>query len=339
MKHPRLKLAFLFLVALSLTTLYLVYRSEQSTIETEQQTLAPPEPAPAPVRPGPAPRDESNATRPDRKPAIEPIPEPALPEEDDVVTTDFLADLAAFTLEHFHPARTVQNPGPEHLLTLSVKSVNMRYGIHLFGLGHEQEGLLSARREILKYILRIPTLNLLSSMYATRFREELISRAGATSRLFVSGDRETERALTDTEIAAFLELLAAKVRETGQVIKGLTADPTPLELLKVHRDAVERVNAAHARFWGKGEDLMPLEADRAAEEIKKSILTRERVKEEYLKAVRSSASLEHISDQEVFYLGQWVARRLAADQGSVETIHHLAEILIRTSEQLSAPAV
>ncbi len=340
MKHPRLKLALLFLLAMAVTTLYLVYRSEQLNIETEQQVLADPEPAPAPVQPVPSPplASDSNASLPDVNPVPEPIPKPAPPIDDDVVTTDFLTDLAAFALDHFHPARTVHNPGAHPLLNLSVKSVNMRYGIHLFGLGHEQTGLLPARREILKYILQIPTLNFLSSVYLDRFREELITRAQATTRLFVVNDRETERGLTETEISVFLELLAAKIRGTGQVLKGLTTDPTALELLNVHQDAVERVNAAHARFWKKEkEKLMPLKADRAAEEIKNAILTRERVREEYLKVVRSSASTEHVSDQEVFYLGQWTARRIAADQGTMETLDHLADLLFRVSDRLTTP--
>ena len=335
MNHPILKLILLFILAAAATTLYLVYTSEQDTISREQQALIPVEEPAVPETP-----PTSNATVPDSfennnatalpyvpDPPLEDGEEPAPPAEDDVVTTDFLSDLASFTLAHYHPAGTEHNPGSSPILTLSVKSVNMRYGIHLFGLGHEQEGVLAARREILGYILRVPTLDLLSSLYMDRFREELELQARETTRLFTEGGKVTERKLNEEEVDTFLELVAAKADETGRVLQALTADPAPLELLQVHSDAVKRVNAAHARFWGKKDELMPLEADRAAEEIKSAILTREQVKQEYLETIRKSTTLTHLTEQEVFYLGKWVARRVEGNPGNREVMEYFGGVL------------
>lgn len=258
----------------------------------------------------------------------------------DVVTPQFVLDLARYAASNYHPAHTRHNAEDTGLNTLSFKKLNMRYGVTMTGLDVDVRNVEQARDTVFGLILNPIVLRTIYNVYKNEFMAALVQEAGSQTRLFkiASGDFEV-RTMEPAHIQEMLNLQSAMSRDVGLVFRSFAANPGLMGVMGEYFGAVDRVHAAYGEFasleaQGKtGEALT-----RVSDEIREAIISREGLRSAILnKAVPEEAGFR-LSDGDVMDIASWIYRRVSPDAERMASMGALASLFLEFAEELQQNA-
>lgn len=260
------------------------------------------------------------------------------PGEDSMVPWGFVTDVSEYIVEHYFPANTRQNPSNKGIFTLGYKQLNMRYGLEVSYFGHDGTDENSARKQIFEYVFRPGILTTLHTIYAESFIKDLALKAGEVTREFKQPDGSFEqRPLNSDEVAECLGLVSGFLREGGRVLRAMAANERVLAMLPEYETASRQVNQAYLAF-NDLRDADGQKLSRASEDVKQTIEGREELRRTIIKAVRRDAGGLGMSDDSIFYLVQWGARRMAGNPDRNDSLAVAAKLLDDMAGRLGTAA-
>ncbi len=273
-----------------------------------------------------------------------PVNRAALPKvtEDSVVRLAFVDDLAAFLAGNYWPRGTHPSAVRSGISTVSVKWANLRYGGELQGM-RRGDDLARARASVLRYVLTPSMLEGLYTLYIERFTAGLEAAADARR----VGPAGKERALTPAEKKEMLQLYAAQARGLGAAINVYLADGAMrgrVEALHAAENAVNEANRAYMESAGAydeareakapGLDAAKTRMDKDAAVYQRAIQTRERTREDLVRAMKGGAS-RTAGDDTLVYVASWLNRR---GTGNPEALRAAAAVLQKAGGRLAGAA-
>lgn len=260
------------------------------------------------------------------------------PGEDSMIPWSFVSDLSDFMLDHYQPAGTRQNPTDKAVFTLGYKQLNMRYGLEVSHFAHDSPDVPGARKQVFDYVFRPGVLTALHTLYAESFVQDVAQKAALAEREFQRPDGGFEtRTLNGREAAEGLGLMAGFLRDAGRVLRAMGANERIMAMLPEYEEASRQVNLAYSEFndlresGGKG-------LAQAGERIKKAIERREALRQAVVGAVRRDAGRLALQQDAIFYLVQWGARRVAADETRRGSLSVAGKLLDDLANKLNAAA-
>jgi hypothetical protein len=255
---------------------------------------------------------------------------PTTDQEDPHVTLDFLDDLVVLATERYQPAHSLANPTSSDRLDLSVKSLNMHYGLSLEGLNDGREDMGSARQTILSYVLTPATLNFLFQLYG----HECILRAQEQIAMKIkrfpggSGDPEL-RLLTKEEQQSFFRLCGQKLQDIGEIFRAISANDRFAAGVENYLRLRTELNEAYYTFWGLKDSQADQEnIDQAANTIKKAILAFDQGKKGLVASIDTRAHPSMTGEGDMIYIAKWAYRRVNNQSTSPETFATLGTNLV-----------
>jgi hypothetical protein len=288
----------------------------------------------------PRPATPENATNAAAVNATEPEPDTDEYEPGDLVTPQFVLDLAQYAASNYHPAGTRHNAEDAGMTTLSFKKLNMRYGIGMTGLDVGARDVDRARNKVFGLILNPIVLRTIYTLYKDEFVDALIREGFSQTRLFrtSSGDL-AEREMKPSHVREMLAIYADMARDVGLVFRSFAANPGLVDVMADYFEAKGRVHAAYGEFAalearGKTGEAMT----RVSEEIRTAILAREAYKSEILKKSTPSEESFGLSNGEVMDIASWIYRRVSEDSERMSSIGALASLFMEFSNVLEQAA-
>lgn len=268
---------------------------------------------------------------------------PASPPEDSVVKPEFLSDLAAVLAQTYHPAGTRHNPGARPMTTAGFRKLNMRYGVELIGLAHASPDLEQARPAVFDYLLNPIVLRAVFDLYADRFVSGLAEAGRSQEREFGSEAKGfAARPLSDAETAEMLRLYARQARDLGTCFRAFAERRDLSTAVARMMEAAQRVSAAYAAYKDQEAQNAPRQAREAqAEEIKRSIAERERLRQGLLAGIMpggNAAKAFSLSEGDVLDVSGWVYRRLRVSPERINALGAMASLLPELAARLEAAA-
>ncbi len=262
-------------------------------------------------------------------------------EEDRHVTLAFFDDLVELALKHYHPAHSIANPGNKGRLDLSVKTLNMHYGLSLEGLeGDSHENKSSARQTILSYVMTPAMLDILFDLYGKEFLLKAQEKAPSTVKLFpIHSQQPVSRPLSLLQQKEFFRLCGKKLQDLGRVFSTISTmnrfSSRVANFLKVRTE----LNNAYYTFWSlKDNNTEQNRIDEAANNIKKNILNVEKTKKALVASIVNKARPQTISQDDILYIAKWVFRRQSNDATSQKTFATLGKHLLTLGKDFSRQA-
>lgn len=276
--------------------------------------------------------------------------------DDGAVRWDFVEDLARQAVLAYFPQGTHPLAAEGGVTTLTLKALNMRYGIDMPGLGsQEQEDPRAARSELLAYAFRGPVVRMVYGLYADRFVDHILINAAEITRDFGSG----ERRLTENETDELLAVNAAWLRAVAGTLTAMSKTEKFEQLITAYEAKVAEANrynrdfievlAAYQDLQMQAEDagtLSPDERamldkardalDRSGETYQKALAAREDARRAMLSAIRRVPGGGSLDDTETLYAARWLHRRAASHPQRMETASVLAEVLEDMAARLDA---
>lgn len=254
----------------------------------------------------------------------------------DVVTPQFVLDLARYAASNYHPAHTRHNAEDAGLNTLSFKKLNMRYGVTMNGLDVDVRNVEQARDTVFGLILNPIVLRTIYNVYKDDFLAALVQEAGSQTRLFrtATGDFEV-RPMEPAHIREMLELQSAMSRDVGLVFRSFAANPGLMGVLSEYFDAVDRVNAAYGEFatleaQGKAGEALT----RVSDEIRDAIISREGLRSAILSKTVPEEAGFGLSDGDVMDIASWIYRRVSPDADRMAAMGALASLFLEFAQEL-----
>jgi len=258
----------------------------------------------------------------------------------DLVTPQFVLDLARYAASNYHPAGTRHNAEDQGVLTLSFKKLNMRYGVTMTGLDVDTRDVESARDTIFGLILNPIVLRTIYNLYQDDFIAALAQETQSQTRLFrtASGDYAV-RPMQPVHTAEMFELLAHMTRDVGLVFRSFAANPGLVGVMAEYQDARQRVHAAYGEFasleaQGKSGEAL----NRVSDEIRDAIITREGLRSAVLAKIVPQEEDFALSDGDVMDIAAWIHRRVSPDIERMPSMGALASLFLEFSEALQQNA-
>ncbi len=329
--------------AIAAAVTFFIHTSPSQKAETPHIAVRPPEQKPDPASteqleltfqpPGP------NATAPSASAANQTGTDgvSTAKEEDSHVTLGFFDDLVALALANYQPAHSVANPSPRSRLDLSVKTLNMHYGLSLEGLNDGREDMPSARQAILSYILTPNMLDFLFDLYGHECILKAQEKASTTVKRFPGDSGEAEsRLMTLEQQKDFFRLTAQKLQDLGKIFKAIgTMDQFSAKVEKYLKLRIE-LNNAYYTFWGLNDsNAEQAEIDRAASAIKSNILAFDQSKKALVASIVNTAHPEMTGEGDILYIAKWAFRRETDQSTSPKTFEALGTNLITLGDDFS----
>lgn len=277
--------------------------------------------------------------------------------EDYVITPYFIQDLANYLLTHYYPAGCADNLSDAAQNKISFKAINARYGLELIGLRHKSTSLEKARHEILRQVLNVNLIDAAYRHYADLFLDELVKEGLQTRKRYIGDNGEEFRLLTKSQVAEMLRMNSLYLKDVSLVFKAVAQEKALSDLALKFEQAEKK--AIHANYVfnqrqnqylvlekevqrGEQERLAELEKAKrekivAAQEYKKSIRKRERLRKNLIAAISSKTGPLHIEEDELLYIVEWIQRRLNDNSGRQSFIK-IAQVLDQLSQKFAARA-
>lgn len=315
----------------------------------------PPEPGPQPARTQDTPQANATTINSTTPQASLPVPsEPAGPKPDKMVSFDFISDLAKYIVSQYHPKGSRPKAKVAAYLSLDFKSLNMRYGTRMTGLEVGGPDIARAREEVLDYVFFTPVLKALYKLYDQGLVDSIVFEGENAQATYVyeNGTREA-KPLTYEQIAELLNLCADELRENAAVFKTLVDNPVLIDMVARYRQAQLLVQQANTKFQttlkslsGPGEGQFKdvpewqrkKEINRTGMELKNALMTRERVREELVQGLKSACKPECADDSNLFYISQWVYRRVEFRPENIKVLGEAAKLMDDLADQMHTRA-
>lgn len=238
---------------------------------------------------------------------------------DSRVRPDFIEDLAVFLVSRY-------KPGPRGgSLSVSVQSVNQRYGSKMTGLGDGGQG---GRASLLRYAFHPTMLQSLYALYAERFLEA-VNREASARGFNLEQNRQLHMALAGrfVMLAGALEGVAAVpdldrrlkgVERISQTVVDINSQMTvavfELDQLREDKASPSQISTAQLRVDG-----LSARYRRALEE-------RGAAQRSLVAAVRQGGG-QSLDEDSLLFLAQWVDRRLRQEKQALASVQSAAGIL------------
>jgi hypothetical protein len=246
----------------------------------------------------------------------------------EMVTPEFVSDLAAFAVRAYEPAGTQSNPTARPMTGLTYKTANMRYGTALSLFGHQAADARSARAQVFSYLFRPGVVRAVYGFYVDEFIEAMQAQAVVAERTFKEDGEWVERSLTPAEIASMFTLYADQAAGGAQVYRALANDPSPLSWAEDYLQAEKDVRFAYEKFTALMADDTASEAsrERASEAMRAAITEREEIKARIAGGIKAEAG-QALSDDAMLYLTMWAHRRIEDHPERKELLGAMATVL------------
>ncbi|NJB68472.1 hypothetical protein GGQ74_002145 [Desulfobaculum xiamenense] len=290
---------------------------------------------PAPVS------DDQNATAEQSAPPAEEVnasqvrgvAAPEHPQDDAVVTPDFVRDIARLCATNYHPAHTRNNDSAIGMTTLTFKKLNMHYGVNLTGLHTGTRDVLEGRTAVLNHLMSPIALRLVYGLYADAFVQALGEEALAQTREYRLDDGGYAfRSLTEAEARGMLTLYAQLVDEIGLCFRTFARQPKLVDAMRNYTLAARNVNAAYGTYADlEASDAAQAKLDAVAQDIKQALTERDRLRNTILAMAMPTKSRKLLTGGDVMDIATWISRRLATNPDNINGIGALASL----SEELS----
>ncbi len=216
--------------------------------------------------------------------------------EDEVITPEFLRDLARQVFEHYIPADAESK---EPRFTLTFREVNTRYGLNMYGIKAEGGTISSMRKHLFRYVFSEKVLSFLTQKYTPVFIRELVSISRSTPKIVQKeGGEEKKVVLKDSQIADMLRRFARRL-ETISTVLGECMQKKNKHLVSSYIKAEKNVHEAYFAYRRKKENNKDEELGRR---IKETITAREKARS------RLAGAFSADGDQAV-YIAKWAFRR------------------------------
>ncbi len=284
------------------------------------------------------------------------------PEEDKVITWNFVSDLARFVVDNYYPPGTHPNAGSRGLTTLSVKKLNMHYGTDMTGLDAPAQAngdLLQAREEVYQYVLSPMILRIMYALYANRFIDSLVEQGQRMEKSFIEASPVQTRPMNREEINGMLLVNADWARGLADTLARAAAMDDLRLRVENYRNAVQETLQANEAFI----QALALEEERreqveqagvASDELKQlfnearnrkdqagaaygeAIRRREKIKADLAARLTPSADDKRMTPDARVYVSMWVARRLVDTDATREALKVSASLLHKLADRMQA---
>lgn len=270
---------------------------------------------------------ESNATE-DNATALTP--------EDSIVTHTFVQDLSHYLVSIYHPAQTKRNPGAQPRFDLSLKSLNLRYGVDFPGLNVDPGDPLQSRQVFFAHVLKPTVLDFLYATYFPIFLDDLERALQTSPRVLTSGEKAN---ISDEQRREMFNLLAAKIRTISATVAALARADDVQTLVGKYLADVEKVNAAHLAFWNLDADSSsPAARAETSAAIKNAIQTRELSRQRVVQAVIATANPQGLEAADLIFLAQWVYRRAQNNPALLPYVAQAGDLGVKMANTLEERA-
>lgn len=262
---------------------------------------------------------EQNATEPSMSETDTASPYAA---DDGVVTETFVDELSTFLVDHYHPAKKQDE---KSWSSASFISLNKYFGSNLSGFAfQESTDIDAARLEVMTHLLTPGVLKAIYSIYADNLVNQLAAKASWVEKE-IKGQKRT---LTNSETAEMFRLNSVKLQNAAAALKAVAANPGLIKSVSSYLLAVNRVEETNANFQMIMDEHGPGGPDiaEAGKNLKLTITDRERIKAGIVSTMKSNCG-SCDSDGSLFYIAQWVHRRVAGDMGKMKVISTGAELM------------
>lgn len=273
--------------------------------------------------------------------------------EDPMVSMDFVDDLARHIVASFYPQGSHPQAEARPITLLSVKTLNMRYGVKMTGLRHTADDVRQARRQVLGYLLG-PAMRSVYGLYADKLVELVKGYAGYLTREFQAADGGKRR-LTPEEQTQLLRVSAdwgrglsaclrslAKVEDLEDLVRRkLQTEQTALDaneevgnvlmLLQPLRDKAEgaKLSADERNSLAEAEAAM-----RAASNAYQQALKDREAARTVLVEKMYQAGEPGLGEASCAYVAAWLYRRDMTPAVRAETSNLASELLLDMADLL-----
>ena len=262
-------------------------------------------------------------------------PEP-VPETDKVITPEFIKDVAWFVASCYHPAGTRHNKGKVGLTTCTFKKLNMRYGLHLTGLAHENPEMAAAREEIFAYAFNPITLRLIYNIYGHEFIVALTDAVRNQTRDFVSrSGKYVEAGLGREHASEMLRIHARLAADAARCFQCFAREPDLVSVVKQYFQAAAHVLETYGEYAAlEAEDADIKALNRVSEKIKQAILAREKIKNRIISGIKPDTEPFSLSEGDVLDMAAWVYRRVSGHPERINAVGAVASLLLELAEDM-----
>ncbi|MCF8104875.1 MAG: hypothetical protein K9K64_05290 [Desulfohalobiaceae bacterium] len=276
-----------------------------------------------------------------------------------VFLTSFVVnDLAAYMIDHYHPAASRENPGRTGRLEVSFKALNARYGLELVGVKHSDMPLERARQKVLDFLMDPEVLKQGYELAAKDFVRALTREAEECERIFVDDQGQKERAVLNPEqVREMLRLGSDYLHELSRVFEVLAWKRSIVSRIGEYLQAEKRAEELNYAFQQQQYDLERLEKsgqedqaalrekvrrakfrkEAAADDFRQAIQKRERLRQDLIAGIRDSGEPVQLSSHEILYIAKWVHRRLQGEDRAA-AIRVAANLMTDMSARLARQA-
>lgn len=339
-RNKKITIAIALILAAGLAILLWIkggdwFGEDQSAVQKPTREYQDDLPQPAP----PQAQNATNATSAAAENATRPQSSAAEYQPGDLVTPQFILDLARYAVANYHPAHTRHNASDTGLTTLNFKKLNMRYGVDMTGLDVGTRDVEAGRNKIFGLIMNPIVLRTIYTLYYDDFVDALIREGLSQTRMFRADGGLAERSMEPAHVREMLALYAKMSRDVGLVYRSFAANPDLISLMADYFEARDRVHAAYGEFaaleaQGKAGEAM----NRVSDEIRNAILEREALKSDILKKSTPTEKSFALSNGEVMDISSWIYRRVSEDPDRMSSIGALASLFLEFSDILEQAA-
>lgn len=301
-----------------------------STPKTDPGTLA------GPVVVGTVPTGVDGTVDPANPEQTQPLP-PAVPkvEEDSIVRSLFVEDLAQWMVERYQPKNSRSAVG--------VQAANMRYGTSLRGITARGDDILAGREALFRYAFTPAMLRALYALYADRFVEDLGQAAA---------EPQKGQPLTAQQTDEMYQAYAARFASLGQVLETIATVPdlqarmdkvnkSVQKAVEIHAQVAEAVFVLdEARDAGKDGPIeaAQLRVNGLNAQYRRAIDERTVAQQGLLSSLRGGENRRNVDDDTVLFVATWIERRLTKQPEAQQTAKVAAEILYDLAKRLQQAA-
>ena len=238
--------------------------------------------------------------------------------EDSHIKLEFVEDMAAFIVSRF-------KPGPQAgTLNVSVQALNQRYGVKLAGTADGKGG----RDALLRYAFHPTMLRGLYGLYADRFLEA-VNRDAASKGFTPDQIRQLHMAMAGRfvllagalEGVASVPNLTARMREEEKASQGVVDINAQMAEAVFAVDQLRENNASDSQV-----STAQLRVDGLSARYRRALEDRAALQRTLVAAIRQGGG-QALDDDSLFFVAQWVDRRLRSDPQALASVQTSAGIL------------
>ncbi len=244
-------------------------------------------------------------------------------QDDTVVKVTFIEDLATWMVNGYRPS-----PSGKGRIRLDVQQANMRYGVHLKGLGWHGESVHSGRRDVLHYVFTPGMLSGLYRLYGDRLLEQvLLAAQGKPLTPEQQGDMLVQYANRFQSLAGILSRVAAVPDLPGRLASIQSARKRVMDTESRYSELVYTLEQARERGAAGSVSELETAMQSAARRYQQAIMERERVTRALVGEIRGNAPERLLDNNTALFVAEWVGRRASSQPSGIQAASQAAQIL------------